>query len=61
MIFGVVLTNEKERSEKIMEIFIVVNEKAVDVKKNVETAASKVVAANTASLLDACTCTGNCC
>jgi len=50
-----------ERRKCAMELFVVVKEKAVDVKKNVETAASKVKAVEVASLLDACTCTGNCC
>lgn len=44
-----------------MELFVVIKEKAVDVKKNVETVASKIASAEVTSLLDACTCTGNCC
>lgn len=44
-----------------MELFIIVKEKAVDIKKSVETAASKVRELEVSSLLDACTCTGNCC
>lgn len=45
----------------IMNTFVIVKDTAVDVKKVVETSASKVSGSEVASLLDACTCTGNCC
>ena len=45
----------------VMNTFVVVKDAVVEVKKVVETSASKVNSSEVASLLDACTCTGNCC
>ena len=44
-----------------MSTFVIVKDAAVDVKKAVETEASKLLSSGVVSLLDACTCTGNCC
>lgn len=45
----------------VMNTFVIVKDAAVEVKKVIETSASKVNGSEVASLLDACTCTGNCC
>lgn len=44
-----------------MGIFVIVKDAIVDIKKNVETAASRIKESEVTSLLDACTGTGNCC
>lgn len=44
-----------------MNTFVVVKDAIVNVKKCIETSASKVKSSEVTSLLDACTCTGNCC
>lgn len=44
-----------------MSTFVVVKAAVIDVKKVIETSASKLKGSEVASLLDACTCTGNCC
>lgn len=44
-----------------MNTFVIVKDAVVDVKKAVETSASKIKSSEVVSLLDACTCTGNCC
>lgn len=44
-----------------MTTFVVVKDVAVDLKKVIETSASKIKGSEVVSLLDACTCTGNCC
>lgn len=44
-----------------MNSFVIVKDAIVDVKKIVETSASKIKGSEVVSLLDACTCTGNCC
>ena len=44
-----------------MKTLVVVKAAVVDVKKSIETSASKLNGSEVVSLLDACTCTGNCC
>lgn len=44
-----------------METFVIIKDTVVDVKKVIETSASKIQGSEVVSLLDACTCTGNCC
>lgn len=44
-----------------MNTFVVVKDAVIDVKNAVETSASKLMDSEVVSLLDACTCTGNCC
>ena len=44
-----------------MKTIVVVKAVVVDVKKTVEMSASKLNGSEVVSLLDACTCTGNCC
>ena len=57
---GLPLLNFPERRRR-MKTVVIVKAAVVDVKKAVETSASKLVGSDVVSLLDACTCTGNCC
>lgn len=51
----------KGKENIFMETIVVVKAAVVDVKKTIETSASKLNSSEVVSLLDACTCTGNCC
>lgn len=44
-----------------MDTFVVVKDVVLDAKKVIETSASQIAGSEVTSLLDACTCTGNCC
>lgn len=46
---------------EIMNTVIILKDAVLDMSVEVETLAAAVAKAPTASLLDACTCTGNCC
>ena len=43
-----------------MDTFVIIKDAVLDVKKSIETSASKNKIYTVENMLDACTCTGNC-
>lgn len=44
-----------------MDTFVILKDAVIDIKDVIETSASQIKDSEITSLLDACTCTGNCC
>lgn len=55
------LVNKLKGENDMSNSVVILKSAVVDVKTVVETSASKLKDSSMVSLLDACTCTGNCC